>query len=314
MPRYTDLALGAGAVLVVGLGLVALKPDTLPEPPEGADRAQSISPSPLRPRATASATTSAKPTGTTSPTASATSAGTADTGSWVVGAGDELVVFTPRRACKGAAPAELTVARADGATATYAVKGLAAVGGIKVEGADAAVLVGVDADCKGAGFRTTDAGKTWQPLSALPPIWSLVPGAEGEVHAPAGMVDVPCEPLAVTGLDDRVARLACTDGRLLGTVSGGDAWSILGNNRGVATVGFVSATTALALVGDEGCKGAEVTRSTDGGTGFKPTYCVEGEGPWGLYTDADTAVVVGRATLARSTDDGATWAVQQLRS
>ncbi|HSX68649.1 hypothetical protein [Nocardioides sp.] len=304
MPRYQDLALGAGAVLVVGLGLVALKPDTLPSPTEGADDALSSTlPSPLRPRASSTPT----------PSASATREGAgAKTGSWVVGAGSDLVFFAPRRGCDGAGSVEVRVARG-GASSTYAVKGLTAVGGIEVEAGDTAVLVGVDAACKGVGFRTTDAGKTWKELGRLPEIWSLVPGADRQVHAPGGAVEVPCEPLAVTGLDDRVARLACTDGRLLGTVSGGDDWSILGNNRNVKAVGFVAATTALALVEDPSCAGIRVERSTDGGTGFKPAYCVEGDGPWGLFTDADRAVVVGGDSVARSTDDGATWAVQRLR-
>lgn len=314
MPRYQDLALGAGAVLVVGLGLLALRPDTLPSPPEGADDVSTALPSPLRP----AASSSAKPTGSgsASPGSSAKSTATAgaSAGAWVVGAGDDLVLLAQRQACQGAKSVPLTVAHPDGSRKSYAVAGLAAVGGIKVESDTAAVLVGADQACKPVGFRTTDAGVTWTELGALPAIWSLVPGADRQVHAPAGQVDVPCEPLALTGLDDRVARLACTDGRLLGTVSAGDDWSILGNNRDAAAVGFVSATTALALVGDPECKGAQVGRSTDGGTRFDAAYCVEGKGPWGLFTDADTAVVVGADTVARSTDDGARWSVQPLRS
>lgn len=299
---------------MVGLGLLALKPDTLPSPPEGADAVSTALPSPLRP----AASTSAKPasTASASPGSSAKATATAGTssGALVVGAGDGLVLVAQRQACQGASSVPLTVARPDGTRKSYAVAGLAAVGGIDVEGDATAVLVGAGADCKPVGFRTTDSGATWTKLGALPAVWSLVPGADRQVHAPAGQVDVPCEPLAVTGLDDRVARLACADGRLLGTVSGGDAWSILGNNRDAAAVGFVSATTALALVGDPGCEGAQVVRSTDGGTRFTPAYCVKGDGPWGLYTDADTAVVVGGDTVARSTDDGAHWSVQGLRS
>jgi hypothetical protein len=305
VPRYSDLALGAGTVLVVGLGALALRPHSLPSPPEGGveHTAQSTPTASASPKASPSA----RPTG-------GVSARHAKATSWVVGAGDGLVVFAARQGCDAEAPTDVTVVRRNGAASTYAVKGLAAVGGIEVLDGSHAVLLGVDADCKQVGFATKDGGRTWSARRGDPAIWSLVPGVDDQVHAPSGLVDVPCAPRSVTGLDDRVARLGCTDGRLLGTVSGGEEWSILGNNRRVETVGFVSATTALALVDDPACKGTQIERSTDGGTDFKAAYCVEGDGPWGLYTDADVAVVVGGGTVARSTDDGATWAAQQISS
>lgn len=312
MPRYTDLALGAGAVLVVGLGLLALKPDGLPTAPEGADASYSAPSGPLRSTASPSATPTPGPSGSAS--AQDRVAGAGGASSWVVGAGADVVVFAPKGDCGAAGPAQITVVRGAAAPSTYAVKGLAAVGGIDVRDQDTAVVLGVDADCKRVGFATKDGGRTWRALAKEPAIWSLVPGAKAEVHAPTGQVQVPCQPLAVTGLDARVARLACTDGRLLGTVSGGKEWSILGNNHEVQAVGFVSATTALALVDDPACKGVQVERSTDGGTAFKAAYCVAGAGPWGLFTNAETAVVVGSDAIARSADDGATWSAVPLGS
>lgn len=314
VPRYTDLALAAGAVVVVGLGAMALRPQ---EVPAGAPQRTVHT---ATPSATASAKPHAKQSGayasasaTRSGSAAADASGATAT-SWVVGAGDGLVVYAPRRDCDDSGPAEVTAATLRGTTSTSTVKGLVSVGGIKVHDASRAVLVGADADCKRVAFGTKDGGRSWFALTHDPAIWSLVPGLDDGVHAPSGEVGVPCEPRSVTGLDDRVARLACTDGRLLGTVTGGEDWSILGNNRDVEAVGFVSATTALALADEAGCKGVQVERSTDGGTAFKAAYCVEGEGPWGLFTDADTAVVVGADRVARSTDDGATWSVQRLQS
>lgn len=313
MPRITDLALGAGAVLAIGLGILVVKPDPAPPGAGGPLVVPSVSTS-----ATASASPSAHPSGKATGSASATPAGDAGSQSTalVVGASAEggPVMVAERRDCTSNGTAKVAVIDTKGSVLTSDLKGLAAVGGIAVTGHDTASLVGVDTDCKAVGYGTTDAGRTWKALGALPAIWSLIPGTMDQVHAPSGQVDVPCEPGAITGIDDHVARLACTDGRLLGTVSGGDDWSILGNNHDVQAVGFVSATTALALVPDAGCEGVQVERSTDGGTHFQRAHCVEGHGPWGLFTNNDTAVVVGGDTVARSGDDGATWSARQVRS
>jgi hypothetical protein len=317
VPRYTDIALGAGAVLAVGLGLLALQPDSLPKPEESARSITTKLPDPLKTKAstTPSATGSARPSGSaaTSDKPSGEPSGTtAD--AWVVGAGYGLAVRTEQRGCDAEGPTSITVIGSAGGSITRAVDGLRAVGGIDVQSAEKAELVGVDEACERIGFATTDGGRSWSKLDAVPTMWSLVPGDKAAVHAPTGQVDVPCEPASLTGLDDKVARLACTDGRLLGTVSGGDDWSILGNNSDMSVVGFVSATSALALAAESGCDGISVQRSTDGGTHFSSAYCVEGAGPWGLYTDSDTAVVVGSDTVARSADGGQKWDVTAIRS
>lgn len=304
MPRYTDIALGAGAVLAVGLGLLALQPDRL-ETGDGSGAA------PVR--TTATAPPSEKPT--KSAEASRTSEAAAPLpAAWAVGAGDGLVVRAPQGDCASAGAVTITSVAAGGKGVATKVEGLAAVGGVEVQDDRNARLVGVDDACERVGFGTSDGGKTWEALDTVPAIWSVVPGSTTEVHAPSGQVEVPCEPLSVTGLDANVARLACTGGQIMGTVSGGDDWAILGNNDDVLAVGFVSATTAMALVEHEDCAGVSVDRSTDGGTDFEPSYCVEGSGPWGLVTGGDTVVVVGKDVLARSDDDGDTWDTVPLRS
>lgn len=308
MPRYTDIALGAGAVLAVGLGLLALQPDRLEtEDGPGADT--------VRTTATATATASPSDEPTKSPAPDKTSEAAAPLpAAWAVGAGDGLVVRAPQGDCTSAGPVTITSVGARGKATAASVERLAAVGGIEVQDDLNARLVGVDDGCERVGFGTSDGGKTWKALETVPAIWSVVPGSTTEVHAPSGQVEVPCEPLSVTGLDANVARLACTGGQIMGTVSGGDDWAILGNNDDVLAVGFVSATTAMALVEHEDCAGVSVDRSTDGGTDFEPSYCVEGTGPWGLVTGGDTVVVVGKDVVARSDDDGETWDTTPLRS
>jgi hypothetical protein len=258
--------------------------------------------------------TAKDPKGKPSATATPEDKPAASTGAkaWVVGAADGLVLRAPQRACDAEGPVTIAAVGPRGGLLEKEVDGLRAIGGFRVDDADNAVLVGVDGDCERVGFGTSDAGKTWKRLSDVPAIWSLVPGDDGEVHAPSGQVEVPCEPLSVTGLDDNVARLACTDGRVLGTVNGGDDWSILGNNDDMLGVGFVSATTAVGIVESDDCDGIEVVRSTDGGTDFASAYCVEGAGPWGLVAWRGHAVVAGADVVARSDDDGDTWESTQL--
>ncbi len=231
-----------------------------------------------------------------------------------MGAGSDLVVRAPQRDCGATGPTPVTVLGADGKAVAREVPGLRAVGGFRVDGRRSIVLVGVDADCKRVGFGTTDRGRTWTALEKVPAFWSVVPGDAKEVHAPSGQVTVPCAARSVTGLDDKVARLACADGRLLGTVTGGAEWSILGNRPGLVAVGFISSGAAVALVEEKGCAGIQVVTSTNGGTGFSPSYCAEGAGPWGLVTGKGTAVVTGLDAVFRSTDGGKSWAVTKVRA
>lgn len=305
MLRVTDIALGAGAALAVVLGFVALRPDAVP----------TTDPEPVRTTATATASASPKQTATPKPTRVPTSKPeSVDAPAWVVGASKDLVVRAPQRTCTAKGPTSITVIGGNGEAVDREVAGLRAVGGFHVTGPRSIVLVGVDGACERVGYGTEDRGRTWKALDKVPSIWSVVPGDTSELHAPSGQVKVPCAPSSVTGLDDSVARLSCTDGRLLGTITGGADWSILGNNPGLKTVGFVSSGSALAFVDAAECEGVQVAASSNGGTRFTPSYCAEGVGPWGLVTGAGTAVVTGLDMVFRSTDGGKTWTVTKVHA
>lgn len=222
---------------------------------------------------------------------------------------DGLLVRAPDVECdEDAAPVSVvTVAPGASVPAVVEVEGLVAVSGIAVDGAESASLVGSGPDCSAVGFTTSDGGATWVAADSPPAIWSLLPGEGRQVSTPAGAVDVPCKPEAVVGTDSQVARLACADGRLLGTSSTGEEWVPIGRVPDIEALVFVNPGDGFALAERESCDGVAVLATEDGGTSWDEVRCSPVEGPWGLAADGTSVMVLGADQVDASSDAGATW-------
>ena len=179
------------------------------------------------------------------------------------------------------------------------------------------------------GFRTTDAGTSWQRVDADPGVvrrieevdqdtiyavgpgtllrstdrgatWRLRPAAEGE-----DVTSIKCASpqLCLMTVANGEAILRTEDG-------GATAPQRISTTQGVHAAGFTSATRALGV----GRGGATVV-SDDGGKTYAPVGGdIGGSYPFGLRggPSRDIAFALGaRGDLARTTDGGATW--RQLR-
>lgn len=191
-------------------------------------------------------------------------------------------------------------------TVTVQVAEAGVATGLLVVDDQTARAIAADADCAPRGFSTSDGGATWEATEELPRFWSVLPGAEDRVQSPAGEVEVPCTAARASGIDAGVARVWCTDGKILGTNTAGDEWATLGRTTSATDVAFTSAETGYALVERDECAGISVDRTTDGGSSWSTVYCVEGEAPWALAATRGRVAVVGVDATWSSTD-GEEW-------
>lgn len=191
-------------------------------------------------------------------------------------------------------------------TVTAEVEEAVVATGLLVIDDESTRAISADADCAPLGLSTSDGGATWEVSDELPRFWSVLPGGEDVVQSPDGEVDVPCTPARASGIDAAVARVWCTDGKLLGTNTAGEAWATLGRTSSATDVAFTSAETGYALVERDECAGISIDRSTDGGTSWSTVHCVEGEGPWALAATRGRVAVVG-VEESWSSVDGEEW-------
>lgn len=258
----------------------------------------------------------AAPSGTSSPAASASEEASAPEttraedssdegsarGTILTAASDGLVAWAAAAPCPtdGEDPAPLFLATDSGRTAQkITVDGMTAVRGITVADESTATVVGADASCELAQWRTTDAGESWEQVEvdswALPA--ELPEGADGaSVHAPGGEVTTPCAPQRVFPFADQIARVQCRNGRLLGTWGSGVQWNQAGRPQFANAIAYESPALGLAAVDNRNCD-VGMRRTTDGGTSWNLPFCVIEEvelsgGDWGVAADGSTMVVL----------------------
>lgn len=216
-----------------------------------------------------------------------------------------LAYAAARETCRpDGPPAELVVVH-DSDTTRTTVEGITVVTGIQVVDDDTLRVVGGDTECVLAAMTSDDRGETW--AVDTPGFWSLVPGDDtGLVHA-SGKAGVPCPAISVSGVDPGVARVLCDDGRVLGTADAGVEWVVLGDVADARAISFASPAAGYAVVEAEGCDGATVNSTVDGGTSWVEVACVDLPGPWGISVNDGLLLVAGSGGHRTSTDGGASW-------
>lgn len=153
-------------------------------------------------------------------------------------------------------------------------------------------VVGADAGCDETVVKTTgNAGQAWQE-SAADQTWGalgakvLVPGGR-EVDA-CGKAEV----LSLATVDAARAYVACADGRVRVTTSGGTSWENLTTVDGVSSVATSGDRIAVGSE-REGCDGLAVALGTvDGGDPGEPV-CVAGAKDATVVLDGGTGWLVG---------------------
>ena len=140
-------------------------------------------------------------------------------------------------------------------------------------------------------LSTGDGGKTWQE-SAAQSTWRALGDT---VLVPGGREVEACGDAAVRSLatvDESSALVACADGKVRRTTSGGSAWEDLATVKGVSSVAASGERFAIGFAAD-GCEGLSVSLGTlsDGAPG--EARCVEGAGDATIVIDDGTGWLVG---------------------
>jgi photosystem II stability/assembly factor-like uncharacterized protein len=306
--RLANVGLGLLALLAVVMVVVALR---------------AASADPNEPRDTVGVETTPTPTPTPTQSTSVSegpSEEPSETGSaepllpdaWISSLRHGLLVRAPVQECvPGAPPLSLGTSTDGGSTfAATEVTDLAVVTGINIVSPDEATVVGADFECEPAVFATVDGGESWKQRYVPPKFWTLVHGVDDQIRSPGGLVDVPCLPRAVSGIDGNVARLWCDDGQLMGTASAGESWIVLGRVPDGFAMVFPTLASGYVLGESDDCTGTTVLTTEDAGAHWDEVHCSTVDGPWALAADGRTVVVAGSNTADASPDAGRTWATR----
>lgn len=224
----------------------------------------------------------------------------------VSAAGD--IVRSTRGDCATARQPVVSVSIDHGSTfGDHRVDGLAEVLRVAISEEDSLSVVGLDAACHVARWSSTNAGRSWSMSKGAGAAWFLIDDpTQRAVSTPAGRHRTPCVPLAVSPVDATVARLLCDDGRVEGTSDAGASWVPLGRLDGAVSIDFATPGDGSALATQEGCRAA-VLATSDGGTTWSQTACLQGAEPRAISRQDDEVVAVVGAHTSISADGGRTW-------
>lgn len=187
---------------------------------------------------------------------------------------------------------------------------------IAVEGEDVATMIGQSSDdCSPTLVRTFVAGDNYEQFAGgLVGAWYVDPRNRAELHSPGGIVAAPCPAvMALAVRDENDAAVLCDDQTIFMTTDSAASWS-----RPIAGPGAVNLTSGpdgyfVASVGVEGCVGVQIAQMSLAPV-LTPTGCllIAGEpaalvGNVSLSSGGGTLWLWAGDSLARSTDEGATW-------
>jgi photosystem II stability/assembly factor-like uncharacterized protein len=185
------------------------------------------------------------------------------------------------------------------------VEGLAQVVGVRAS--DTVTLVGLDAGCALTTYTSDDDGTTWASAEGGAGSWHLPPRPRASLVAgPSGAHPAPCRALALSPVDEGVARLLCSDGVVKGTSDGGAGWNTLGQLVGAVDLAYQTPGDGVAVAVLDDCDAA-VMRTADGGTTWDQASCLTGGQAVAVATAGDRVVAMAGDRLQLSTDGGRTW-------
>jgi len=178
--------------------------------------------------------------------------------------------------------------------------------GLSATGSEVAVI-GPDASCgEPRRWTSTNRGLTWEPSSA-DDVWYRTTD-RATLHAPGDVVGTSCERvLDVWQLDRDIVRITCDDGRVVGSLDGGDTWRKLGALAGLRAIDFSSPSQAMALAAGADCA-AQVYTTRNGGHSWTPRACLAGDRADAVSSGSDAWYAQSSGVVYRSVDGGDTWA------
>lgn len=153
--------------------------------------------------------------------------------------------------------------------------GLTTVLALQARAGGVITAVGQDASCRVRQVVSKDGGRTW---SASPEVtlWHVDPQDSTRVVSGRVTGEPGCDVVSVSGVTAAVARVACSDGTLMGSGDSGKTWTRLGRLNNLRQITFTSPTAGLALARHNGCA-AHAFTTKDGGATWTLGGCIAGE-------------------------------------
>jgi photosystem II stability/assembly factor-like uncharacterized protein len=204
-------------------------------------------------------------------------------------------------------------------TDATAPTGVVSLQAIDIEGEQVASMIGQNAvDCSAMLVRTFVGGDNYARYPAdLPNAWYVNPLDRAVVHAPGGDGAAPCaEAIALAAASAERAAVLCGDGAMFATTDSAANWSAIAATPGAMALAASGAGYVVAVIGDATCGGVRLGFFTDA---TSPAPVV----PGGCFaSESSAAALAGQiavadgggilwlwagASLARSSDGGATW-------
>lgn len=219
---------------------------------------------------------------------------------------DETVVFAIRGSCKDTAPAAVRISTDLGKKFVERQSPVVQVLALDVESHDEVVLTGADINCTVGTFRSVDQGRTWI-RSLTVEGWHIDGSGVREVTSPSRTNKPGCDVVSISATDDSLARVACTNGKILGTGNGGKSWSKLGRLDDLRAAIFPAPGNGMALASFQGCAAQGFT-TRDGGRTWSEAGCIAGEKAQAIAYNGTTLIAAVSNEIYVSTNKGSTWA------
>ncbi len=171
--------------------------------------------------------------------------------------------------------------------------------------ADDLDVVAASDDCEPVRYVSTDGGDFWVAEEDADE-WFLDPRTK-RVTSPRGRLNPGCtDNLALSAVTDRVARVFCASGVLLGTNDTGRNWARFGFLDDIRAAAFARERKGYALAPDGGCATGSYS-SEDSGRTWTATGCLDAAPARAMAARGDLVAAIAGDDVYVSEDSGRNW-------
>jgi len=218
---------------------------------------------------------------------------------------DETVMKATRGSCEDKGPAAIRISSDLGKKFVARHSPVVQVLALDAESADKLTVTGADLNCTVGTYVSTDEGRTWTQSFDVEE-WHFDPSGVKKVTSPSHTSKPGCDVVSISATDDSLARVACTNGKILGTGTGGKSWDKVGHLDDLRAAVFPAPGNGMALASFQGCAAQGFT-TRDGGRTWSEAGCIAGSKAQAIAYNGTTLIAVVNDEIYVSTNKGSTW-------